>query len=50
MGILKDRAGHLNLETSAGKTLHNIFSQFLILDALMDESIIYLLQGSPSFN
>ncbi|KAJ5786849.1 uncharacterized protein N7503_012061 [Penicillium pulvis] len=50
LSFLKGQAGNLNLETSAGKTLQDIFSQFLILDALNDESIVYLPQGSPPFN
>lgn len=45
MGFLKSHAGHLDLHTSAGKTLKDSMAQFLILEALKDKNLVYLPQG-----
>lgn len=50
LSFLRSQARNLHLQTSEGKYLKDVYAQFLILEGLNDESLVYLPHGQPPFN
>ncbi|KAJ5462376.1 hypothetical protein N7530_010581 [Penicillium desertorum] len=50
LSFLRGHSGELDLHTSTGKALKDVYCQLLIMDALEDKDLVYLPRGPPPFN